>query len=443
MKLVEELKTIANCAKFVTALTDTELLGTLTDAVPLTIFAPTNAAFDNGPAELRELLKSENKGKLASVLKAHIISATLASATFSAINLPNQLSTLLSGTKVIVDKNGNSIKVNGATVAGPEIQAENGLIYVIDKFLMPLKDGVETLTSAGTFKNFTVMLTAADLLGLLKSDSLFTAFAPTDAAFAKLAPVVLTELQKVENKALLTKLLKHHITAQLMTSASINRLPPSVDIPMLNGLTAKLSRTGSVININNAATVNATDMFSINGMIQAIDTVLLPPMDMVEATIMNGKFTTLLSALGKADLISTLKGAGPFTLFAPNDDAFAKLSKTELADLLKSENKDKLASILKYHVVSGKSILKSELKQGQQFGVLAGGNITVSINGTKTKINEATIIEPNGVSSDNGVIYTIDTVLTPKTNVASTTYAYQASLGFLLSTLVFLYHACL
>ena len=276
-------------------------------------------------------------------------------------------------------------------------------------------------------------------MSILKDINGVTFFAPDDDAFKKLPPGTFDAWLKDKSK--LTKILKHHVVKDKKIQAA--ELKPPQKLAMLDDVSATVVNEGGKVKIDGAAILKP-DVPADNGVIHVLDTVIMvPPFDIVETVFMNGKFTTLLSALGKADLISTLKGAGPFTLFAPNDDAFAKLSKTELADLLKSENKDKLASILKYHVVSGKSILKSELKQGQQFGVLAGGNITVSINGTKTKINEATIIEPNGVSSDNGVIYTIDTVLTPKTNVASTTYAYQASLGFLLSTLVFLYHACL
>ena len=435
--------TSGNFTKLIEALTKAALLETLNTTVPFTLLAPDNTVINNQfPGEEFDNLLKGDKTVLANILKYHLLNGRVSTAIIRATNLPNQWNTS-AASNAIVDKTAdNRIKVNAATITEPEVTADNGLIHVIDKFLMPLKNGVDTLALAGTFKNFTAMLTAADLLGILRSDRHFTVFAPTDVAFAKLPTGVLAELQKVENRAFLTEILKYHMVAQLLTSASINRLPPSNDILMLAGVTAKLTNTNGVIKVNDLATVAPPELFSINGMIHSVDTVLLPPLDIVEAALISGKFTTLISVLGKAGLVNTLKGIGPFTLFAPNDDAFAKLSKTELDDLLNPDNKEKLSNLLKYHVVSGERILASAFKPTQELEMLAGGSTTVVKEGEILKINGVTILLPS-VSADNGVIYTIDTVLTLKPDLPSTAPAYGGHFGTLLSTLLFLYHACL
>ena len=128
-------------------------------------------------------------------------------------------------------------------------------------------------------------------------------------------------------------------------------------------------------------------------------------------------------------------------MFAPNDAAFAKVHTAVLADLLKPENKGKLANLVKYHAVSGKEIQSKDMKPPQNFEMMAGGIITVVKDGSALKINGSTIIRTDIVTS-NGVIYVLDTVMTLKTNLASNAHAYQVSFGTLLSMLIFLYHAC-
>ena len=129
-------------------------------------------------------------------------------------------------------------------------------------------------------------------------------------------------------------------------------------------------------------------------------------------TAVAANFNTLAAALKAADLVDTLKGSGPFTVFAPTDEAFAKLPAGVLDDLLKPENKVKLQKILKYHVVSGKVMAKDVVKlksaktvQGQNFAVK-------SMNG-KVMI-DSSMVTKTDIAASNGVIHVIDTVLMPK-----------------------------
>ena len=133
--------------------------------------------------------------------------------------------------------------------------------------------------------------------------------------------------------------------------------------------------------------------------------------DIVDTTVAAGSFKTLAAALEAADLIETLKGDGPFTVFAPTDEAFAKLPKGTVESLLKPENKAKLAGILTYHVVAGKVMAKDVVKLST--AKTAQGS-EVKIDATEgVKINDAKVTKAD-VAASNGVIHVIDTVLLPK-----------------------------
>lgn len=133
--------------------------------------------------------------------------------------------------------------------------------------------------------------------------------------------------------------------------------------------------------------------------------------DIVDTAVAAGSFKTLVTALEAADLVGTLKGAGPFTVFAPTDEAFAKLPAGTLADLLKPENKDKLRAILTYHVVAGKVTAAKVVKLSSATTV-NGQEVRISTSGGMVKVNDAQVIKTDIVSS-NGVIHVIDTVLLP------------------------------
>ncbi len=132
--------------------------------------------------------------------------------------------------------------------------------------------------------------------------------------------------------------------------------------------------------------------------------------NIVETAIDAGNFTTLASALTAAGLVETLQGEGPFTVFAPTDDAFAKIPAETLTDLLKPENKEKLAGILTYHVVSGK-VMAADVTKLTSAKTVNGQEVKVDA-ASGVKINDATVTTAD-VEASNGVIHIIDTVLMP------------------------------
>jgi len=133
--------------------------------------------------------------------------------------------------------------------------------------------------------------------------------------------------------------------------------------------------------------------------------------DIVDTAVDAGQFKTLVAALKAADLVDTLKGAGPFTVFAPTDDAFAKLPPGTVDDLLKPENKEKLVSILTYHVVSGK-VMSKDLAGMSTVKTLNGKDLTVIAQDNKVMVGSATVVKAD-IQASNGVIHVIDTVLLP------------------------------
>ena len=134
--------------------------------------------------------------------------------------------------------------------------------------------------------------------------------------------------------------------------------------------------------------------------------------DIVDTAVAAGSFNTLAKALQAAGLVDTLKGNGPFTVFAPTDAAFAKLPAGTLEDLLKPENKDKLTAILTYHVISGKVMAKDVTKLNSAKTV-NGKDVKIMTEGGKVMINGANVVSAD-VKASNGVIHVIDTVLLPE-----------------------------
>ena len=133
--------------------------------------------------------------------------------------------------------------------------------------------------------------------------------------------------------------------------------------------------------------------------------------DIVEVASDAGSFNTLVTAIKAADLVDTLKGAGPFTVFAPTDAAFAKLPEGTVEDLLKPENKDKLVAILTYHVVPQKVMAADIAGKKTKAKTVEGDELTVDAT-SGVKIDEATVTTAD-VAASNGVIHVIDTVLMP------------------------------
>jgi uncharacterized surface protein with fasciclin (FAS1) repeats len=138
----------------------------------------------------------------------------------------------------------------------------------------------------------------------------------------------------------------------------------------------------------------------------------MPSKDIVDTAVSAGSFKTLTTALEAAGLVETLKGKGPFTVFAPTDEAFAKLPEGTLKSLLMPANKQKLKAILTYHVVAG-NVKAADVIKLSSVKTLNGQSVTIKVVGGKVLINGATVVKTD-IAATNGTIHVIDTVLMPK-----------------------------
>ena len=132
--------------------------------------------------------------------------------------------------------------------------------------------------------------------------------------------------------------------------------------------------------------------------------------DIVDTAVEAGNFTTLAAALEAAGLVETLKGEGPFTVFAPTDEAFAALPEGTVETLLEAENRDQLTAILTYHVVPGK-VMSGDLSDGMEAETVNGAPVTISTEGG-VMVNDATVTTAD-IEASNGVIHVIDSVMLP------------------------------
>ncbi|MDX2117591.1 MAG: fasciclin domain-containing protein [Planctomycetota bacterium] len=272
------------------------------------------------------------------------------------------------------------------------------------------KDIVDTAVAAGKFNTLAAALKAAGLVDTLKGKGPFTVFAPTDEAFAKLGTATLESLLKPENKAKLTSILTYHVVAGEVKAADVVKLSNATTV---NGQRVDIKAKDGKVSVD-GANVIATDVAATNGVIHVIDTVILPSdKNVVETAVAAGKFNTLAKLLVATGLDKALAGEGPFTVFAPTDDAFAKLPKETLESLAKPENKEKLAGILKYHVIAGSRIFSDAAVKAGTAKTLQGESVKIKADGKNVKIDGATVTGAD-IDTANGVIHVIDSVILPK-----------------------------
>ena len=258
---------------------------------------------------------------------------------------------------------------------------------------------------------------AAGLAETLSGEGPFTVFAPTNAAFEALPDGVLESLLKPENKDQLAAILTYHVVSGKIMSTDLKDGQTAATV---QGEEITVSTTdGAKIN---GASVTTADIGVSNGVVHIINQVILPPSviaemeaaanakNIVELAVGSESLSTLVAAVQAGGLVETLSGEGPFTVFAPTNDAFAALPDGVLDMLLKPENKDKLAAILTYHVVGGK-VMSTDLQDGQTAATVQGDEIKVDLS-DGAKINDATVVTAD-VEATNGVVHIIDKVILP------------------------------
>lgn len=285
-----------------------------------------------------------------------------------------------------------------------------------------MPDIVDTAIAAGSFTTLVAAVEAAGLVDTLKGEGPFTVFAPTDDAFAAL-PAGTVEALLADPQGQLTQILLYHVVPGKVMSTDLS-----------DGMTADTAQ-GSPVTFTvadgkvmvNGANVVTADIEASNGVIHVIDQVILPPDaaaseesaaepmaapagNIAEVAAAAGNFTTLLAAVEAAGLVDELTGAGPFTVFAPTDEAFAALPAGTI-DTLLADPEGALRDILLYHVVSGK-VMSGDLSDGMTADTLQGAPVTFTVADGAVKVNDANVVAAD-VEASNGVIHVIDAVILP------------------------------
>jgi transforming growth factor-beta-induced protein len=272
---------------------------------------------------------------------------------------------------------------------------------------------------------FTDLVAAVDAAGLKETleagNAQYTVFAPTNAAFEATAtqlgftsaPAMIAALPPTA----LASLLKYHVLGQRESASMLNGMTSATTLYTVNGAgaTLALSATGG-LSITDAdlttAHVTTADVAASNGVIHVVDKVLVPPslLNVVQMASLNAKFTTLVGAVKSAGLETALSGTGPFTVFAPTNDAFAAIQSTVAA-----LDTAQLTTVLEYHVV-GQAVAAADIPFGQPIATLANQNITIN-SATPPTITDTTETPARIVATDvkasNGIIHVIDKVLIP------------------------------
>ncbi len=446
----------------------TDLITTLSGDGPFTVFAPTNEAFTallgslDGFDSLEDFDTDEEKDLLATILTYHVVAGTAAKST----DLSNgQKIETFQGEEVTINLEGGvfiqDATDSDASVVIADVMTSNGVVHVINKVLLPQaiidalnSDDEEEEDESGTLVDIVVgteslsileaAVLKAELAETLSSEGPFTVFAPSDDAFVALLNVLgddynsLDDFDTEEELMLLKDILLYHVLAAEVKASDLSE--GSVPTALTDNSIHVIASEDTFV-IGDASDVDAnitgTDIIASNGVAHTIDKVLLPQSaidfvasltlkTIVEIAVATDDLSLLVGALQQANagLVETLGGDGPFTVFAPTNEAFIALLDAlgddyhSLADFDTHEEKELLVKVLTYHVVAGTAAFSTDLSDGQMIETFQGENVGINISGGTVHVVDATDTTASVVLADvaasNGVVHVIDKVLLPQ-----------------------------
>lgn len=393
------------------------LTATLEGAGPFTVFAPTDAAFSALPAGALDALLADTDA-LRAVLTYHVLPRRVSAAEVAGLTT----ATTVQGDDVTISVTDGQVRINGALVIQTDVAADNGIIHVIDAVLTPPEEEEEPgtiLDVAVATPELSTLVTAlqtASLAETMASPGPFTVFAPTNAAFDALPAGALDAL--LADPAALAKVLSYHVVEGRVDAAQVAGLASA---PTLQGAAVEIRVEAGEVFINDAKVI-VTDVEASNGVVHVIDAVLTPP-TIVDIALQNPDFSTLVTALQAAELVDTLAGPGPFTVFAPTNAAFEAIPQADLQALL--ADKAALTGVLTYHVVPG-DLRAAAVVEQRALTTAQGTSAIIAAGAAEARINGARIVATDIVAA-NGVIHVIDAVITPSTVAELASYAPELS----------------
>ena len=458
----------------VAALVKADLVSTMQGVGPYTVFAPTDQAFTDAGIDLDAFTTDEEIATLTNILLYHVYSGAVNAADVTdglAVQMVNgdyAQFTVSEGTVMIEDATvtaadvmasngvihvidkvlmppapytGVGICYNTVThmIAAGASMEECGAYMYVENYSMngqeftgcyntvshsltdttqaicesymwtPPVDIATTAMSTGIHTSLVAALSASELVATLQGDGPFTVFAPTDQAFAD-AGIDLAAFTTDEDIATLTDILLYHVYSGSVNAADVT---DGLTVAMVNGDDASFTVTDGTVMVGDATVVLA-DVPASNGVIHVIDKVLMPPADLVDiaaVAMSTGVHDSLVAALVKADLVSTLQGDGPFTVFAPTDQAFADAG-IDLDAFTTDEEIAALTDILLYHVYTAGAVNAAGVTDGMTVAMGNGDEASFTVTDGTVMIGDATVTTAD-VMASNGVIHVIDKVLMP------------------------------
>ena len=438
------------------AVIKTDLVETLTGTGPFTVFAPTDDAFVALLGVLGDEYNSlddfDTEGEIAllkNILLYHVVVAEVKAADLSA----GDVGTALADNTVSVISSGSTFVIGDASstdanITATDIGATNGVIHLIDKVLLPqaavdfaasLQDLVDVASANLDFSVLVDAVVKTDLVATLQSDGPFTVFAPTNEAFVALLGALGSNYNSLEDFdtegeiALLKNILLYHVVPSQVNAADL--AAGAVGTAFADN-SVSIIASGDTFVIGDAsetdAGISATDIGANNGVIHVIDKVLLPQAaidfvgslkDIVGIASGDDNFSLLVDAVVKTDLVETLQSEGPFTVFAPTNDAFVALldalgnDYNSLNDFDTEGEIALLKNILLYHVVAAQ-VKSTDLAEGEVATAFVDNSISVVMSGDTFVIGDASEADANLATIDleatNGVVHVIDKVLLPQ-----------------------------
>eukprot|EP00094_Tigriopus_californicus_P001883 TCALIF_01814-PA protein Name:"Similar to TGFBI Transforming growth factor-beta-induced protein ig-h3 (Sus scrofa)" AED:0.12 eAED:0.12 QI:0/0.33/0/0.75/0.33/0.25/4/0/576 len=415
-----EVASGAGFTKLVELVTAAGLADTLSNGGPFTVFAPTNEAFAKLSPETLDALGA-NPELLARVLKYHLVSGSVGSADLSDELVADSVEgTQLRFNNYQAGTRHSFFTVNGVRIVKTDVPADNGVIHVIDNVLATFADKSlpEVLQGDSRFSTLLAAVQAADLASTLSGEGPFTVFCPTNEAFEKLPAGTVEGL--LQDKPALSKILLRHVVPKTIFANGIfNDHVTSVGGDQL---TVSKHHAGVVKVSSNVdgkttyARVIDADLIASNGVCHAIDT-LGHCANIAELASQSG-FTTLVDLVVKAGLADTLSNGGPFTVFAPTNEAFERVPKDILDKL--GQDTELLKSVLLYHVVQGK-VMSGQLSDELTANSVQGSPLRFNLfldsqyyDGFFT-VNGKRIINTD-IIADNGIIHVVSDVIFPLTD---------------------------
>ena len=457
----------------VSALAHADLVTTLQGQGPFTVFAPTDQAFADAGIDLSTFDTDEENATLVDILLYHVYSGAVYSSNVTdglAVEMVNgdyAQFTVSEGTVMIEDATVTSADVmasNGVihvidkvlmppapytgigicyntathTIAAGASMEECGAYMYVENYSMggqeftgcyntvshaltdttqticesymwtPPVDIATTAMSTGIHNSLVGALSVSQLVTTLQGEGPFTVFAPTDQAFAD-AGIDLNTFTTDEQIATLTDILLYHVYSGAVNAADVT---DGLTVAMVNGDEASFTVTDGNVMVGDATVVLA-DVPASNSVIHVIDKLLMPPADLVDiaaVAMSTGVHDSLVAALVKADLVTTVQGDGPFTVFAPTDQAFADAG-IDLDSFTTDEQIATLTDILLYHVYSG-AVHAADVTDGLTVAMVNGDEVSFTVTDGTVMVGDATVTSAD-VMASNGVIHVIDKVLMP------------------------------